>query len=50
MPSVKEKKVKVALIAPHNHAGKQCKKGDQIEVTALQVKWLAKRNLIEGEG
>lgn len=43
-------KVKVKLIAPHTHAGKDCKKGDQIEVTTDQKVWMAKRNIIEGEG
>jgi ribosomal 50S subunit-recycling heat shock protein len=43
-------KIKVTLKTVHTHAGKECKKGDQIEVTHEQKTWMAKRGLIEGEG
>jgi uncharacterized protein (DUF433 family) len=47
MPSVKNKKQEVTLIAPHTHGGKPCKKGAKISVTESQIQWLKKRNLIE---
>ena len=43
-------KVKVTLIKDgHTHAGKPCKKGDEIFVTPAEATWLAdpKRGLIE---
>ena len=50
MPEKEVKKIKVKLLAPHNHKGEPCKKGDTIEVNPEKKAWLAKRNIIEGEG
>lgn len=43
------KKVKITLAAPHNHAGKPYKKGDQIEVRPEQAKRLIQQNIAKGE-
>lgn len=37
---------KVTLIAPHTHADKECKVGDQIEVTATEKDWLIRHQRI----
>lgn len=38
---------KVELLAPHNHADLDYKKGDQIEVTEQEAEWLLARGLIK---
>ncbi|TLX65071.1 hypothetical protein DN820_01800 [Stutzerimonas nosocomialis] len=38
--------VEVVLDKPHTHAGKPCKKGDTIKVTADQKAWLNRRGVI----
>ncbi|MEO1902609.1 MAG: hypothetical protein ABGX87_12705 [Alcanivorax sp.] len=40
--STKQKTVKVTLAGPHDHQGRQCKEGDQIDVTPRQKVWLEK--------
>ncbi len=38
----------VTLTAPHTHAGKDCIKGDQIDVTPQQKEWLIRKGKIAG--
>lgn len=39
--------VKVTLAADHTHAGRQYKKGDQLEVSPRRAKWLEAAGAIE---
>ena len=38
----------VTLAAPHTHAGKDCNKGNQIDVTPKQKEWLIRKGKIAG--
>lgn len=40
-------KVTVLLIKDHEHAGKPCRAGDEIEVTAAQHTWLREQGVVE---
>ncbi len=46
--TTKQKTVKVTLAGPHEHNGRPCKKGDQIDVTPRQKEWLEKIGKLEG--
>lgn len=46
--TAKQKTVKVTLAGPHEHNGRPCKEGDQIDVTPRQKEWLAKIGKLKG--
>ena len=42
-----ESRADVVLLAPHSHLGEAKKKGDVINVSAEQLKWLIQRGIAE---